>query len=169
MERAVWKLPSRIPVFRAMDTRLGVPPKKDLTKTERRNIHSYTRYMALLNNTAKAAEKWEAQLRKGCLELAILASLWEKRLYGLEILRVLEENSDLVLAEGTVYPILGRLKEEGLLQSEWVEADAGHPRKYYWLTAAGRQRLVSMGRFWDSFAANLNLLLKPVLNGKGRP
>lgn len=117
----------------------------------------------------EASERWEAQLRKGCLELAILASLWEKRLYGLEILRVLEENSDLVLAEGTVYPILGRLKEEGLLQSEWVEADAGHPRKYYWLTAAGRQRVVSMGQFWDSFAANLNLLLKPVLNGKGRP
>ncbi|MFI5106722.1 MAG: PadR family transcriptional regulator, partial [Terriglobales bacterium] len=113
-------------------------------------------------------EKWEAQLRKGCLELAILASLWERRLYGLEILRGLEENSNLVLAEGTVYPILARLKEEGLLQSEWVEADAGHPRKYYWLTAPGRQRVVSMGHVWNSFAANLSNLLKPVLNGKGR-
>jgi len=126
--------------------------------------------MALLRNLTKAeaSDKWEAQLRKGCLELAILASLWEKRLYGLEILRVLEENSNLVLAEGKVYPILGRLKEEGLLQSEWVEAEAGHPRKYYWLTAAGRQKVVSMGHFWNSFAANLNQLLKPVLNGKGR-
>jgi len=126
--------------------------------------------MALLRNLAKAeqSEKWEAQLRKGCLELAILASLWDKRLYGLEILRVLEENSNLVLAEGTVYPILARLKEEGLLHSEWVEADAGHPRKYYWLTAAGRLKVVSMAQFWNSFAANLNLLLKPVLNGKGR-
>src|SRR6516165_9648192 len=126
--------------------------------------------MALLRNMAKAeaSEKWESQLRKGCLELAILASLWEQRLYGLQILRVLENNSNLVLAEGTVYPILGRLKEEGLLQSEWVEADAGHPRKYYWLTAAGKQRVVSMGHFWNSFAANLNRLLAPVLNGKGR-
>ena len=126
--------------------------------------------MALLRNSSKQEqdEKWEAQLRKGCLELAILASLWEGRLYGLEILRVLERNSKLVLAEGTVYPILGRLKDEGLLQSEWVEADAGHPRKYYWLTVAGRQRVVAMGHFWDSFAANLNLLLKPILNGKGR-
>jgi len=125
--------------------------------------------MALLRNSAKpeAPEKWEAQLRKGCLELAILASLWEKRLYGLEILRLLEENSNLVLAEGTVYPILGRLKEEGLLQSEWVEAEAGHPRKYYWLTPAGKQKVTSMGQFWNSFAANLNALLKPVLNGKG--
>ena len=126
--------------------------------------------MVLLRKTAKAEtnDKWEAQLRKGCLELAILASLWERRLYGLEILRLLEENSDLVLAEGTVYPILGRLKDEGLLQSEWVEADAGHPRKYYWLTAAGRQKVVSMSHFWNSFAANLSQLLKPVLNGKGR-
>jgi PadR family transcriptional regulator PadR len=126
--------------------------------------------MPLLRNTAKAeaSEKWEAQLRKGCLELAILASLWGQRLYGLEILRLLEENSNLVLAEGTVYPILGRLKDEGLLQSEWVEADAGHPRKYYWLTAAGRQKVVSMAHFWSSFATNLNQLLKPVLNGRGR-
>ena len=124
--------------------------------------------MALLRSNPKSepAEKWEAQLRKGCLELAILASLWEERLYGLEILRLLEENSNLVLAEGTVYPILARLKEEGLLQSEWVEADAGHPRKYYWLTAAGRQKAVSMGHFWNSFAANLSQLLKPVLNGR---
>lgn len=125
--------------------------------------------MALLRNSTKteAPEKWEAQLRKGCLELAILASLWEKRLYGLEILRVLEENSNLVLAEGTVYPILGRLKEEGMLQSEWVEAEAGHPRKYYWLTPSGRQKVTSMGQFWSSFAANLNALLRPVLNGNG--
>ncbi|HTD22594.1 MAG TPA: PadR family transcriptional regulator [Terriglobales bacterium] len=123
--------------------------------------------MVLLRNTkAEPDEKWEAQLRKGCLELAILASLWEKRLYGLEILRVLEEDSKLVLAEGTVYPILGRLKEEGLLQSEWVEADAGHPRKYYWLTAAGRQKAATMAQFWNGFAANLTRLLKPVLNGR---
>jgi len=126
--------------------------------------------MVSLRKEAKieTPEKWEAQLRKGCLELAILACLWEKRLYGLEILRGLEENSNLVLAEGTVYPILARLKEEGMLQSEWVEANAGHPRKYYWLTGPGRQKVVSMAQFWNSFAANLNGLLKPVLNGKGR-
>jgi len=126
--------------------------------------------MVVLRNEPKPepTEKWEAQLRKGCLELAILACLWDKRLYGLEILRGLEENSNLLLAEGTVYPILARLKEDGLLQSEWVESDAGHPSKYYWLTASGRQRAVSMGHIWNSFAANLNSLLQPVLNGKGR-
>jgi PadR family transcriptional regulator PadR len=127
-------------------------------------------YMPMPSEKPKAelTDKWEAQLRKGCLELAILATLWDKRLYGLEILRVLEEGSKLVLAEGTVYPILGRLKEEGVLNSEWVESDAGHPRKYYWLTDAGRQHVVSMGTFWDRFAFNLNALLKPVLTGDGR-
>ncbi len=114
----------------------------------------------------ETTDKWEAQLRKGCLELAILASLWQEKLYGLEILRVLHQNSNLVLAEGTLYPILGRLKEEGLLESEWVEAEAGHPRKYYWLTPAGKQRVISMARFWTSFTANFDGLLKPILSGK---
>lgn len=114
---------------------------------------------------AELTDKWEGQLRKGCLELAILATLWNKRLYGLEILRVLEEGPKLVLAEGTVYPILGRLKEEGILDSEWVEAGGGHPRKYYWLTNQGKERIVTMGVFWNHFASNLSALLKPVLNG----
>jgi PadR family transcriptional regulator, regulatory protein PadR len=108
-------------------------------------------------------DKWEVQLRKGCLELAILASLWPGRLYGLEILRLLEQDSDLVITEGTVYPLLSRLKAEGLLDSEWVEADAGHPRKYYRLTPAGRRRVAAMGRIWSRFSASLNRLLSRVL------
>jgi PadR family transcriptional regulator, regulatory protein PadR len=108
-------------------------------------------------------DKWEVQLRKGCLELAILASLWPGRLYGLEILRLLEQDSDLVITEGTVYPLLSRLKAEGLLDSEWVEAEAGHPRKYYRLTPAGRRRVAAMGRIWSRFSASLNRLLSRVL------
>src|ERR1700722_7652793 len=87
---------------------------------------------------ADQSDRWEAQLRKGALEMATLASLWRGRLYGLEIIRTLEAQSSLVLAEGTIYPILSRLKAEALLTSEWVEADAGHPRKYYGLTNEGR-------------------------------
>ena len=52
-----------------------------------------------------SAEKWEVQLRKGSLELAILASLWQGRLYGLEILRHLETHSELIVVEGTAYPL----------------------------------------------------------------
>ena len=106
--------------------------------------------------------RWEAQLRKGCLELVILAVLWHKRLYGLEILRSLDELSGLQLAEGTLYPILLRLKQEGLLESSWVEADAGHPRKYYWLTPVGRERTRKMIASWNEFSQAISDLLAPI-------
>ena len=108
-------------------------------------------------------DRWEAQLRKGALEMAALASLWNGRLYGLEIIRFLETHSQLVLAEGTIYPILNRLKAEALLTSEWVEADAGHPRKYYSLTDTGRQRLRLMANAWVNFSRGVNNLIEPVL------
>ena len=113
---------------------------------------------------SESPDRWEAQLRKGALEMAALASLWEGRLYGLEIIRFLEGQSQLILAEGTIYPILNRLRAEGLLTSEWVEAEAGHPRKYYSLTDAGRQRLMQMAEAWASFSGGLTRLLDPVLN-----
>jgi PadR family transcriptional regulator PadR len=114
----------------------------------------------------ESPDKWEAQMRKGCLEMAVLASLWSGRLYGLEILRVLERDSALVLSEGTIYPILNRLRGEGLVQSEWVEAEAGHPRKYYQLTIAGRDRAIRMAETWTQFSAGLGFLIEPVLKDK---
>ena|SRR5438552_6220794 len=113
-------------------------------------------------------DNWEVQLRKGCLDLVILGCLWPGRLYGLEILRRLESDSDLVLSAGTVYPLLSRLKAEGLLKSEWVEGDAGHPRKYYQLTRAGRSRAVGMARMWARFSTSLKGLLSPVLKEGGK-
>jgi PadR family transcriptional regulator, regulatory protein PadR len=108
-------------------------------------------------------ENWEKQIRKGWLELAILASLRDDRLYGLEILRRLETHSDLVLAEGTIYPILNRLKRDGLIESRWVESEAGHPRKYYWLTAPGRRRAVVMARYASTFLGRIAALIAPLL------
>jgi PadR family transcriptional regulator, regulatory protein PadR len=113
----------------------------------------------------ESADKWEVQLRKGCLELAILAALWGGKLYGLEILRQLESDSDLIVSEGTVYPLLSRLKALGLVRSEWVESDAGHPRKYYALTAAGKKRAVEMAGVWTRFSSSMDKLLAPL--GKG--
>ncbi len=123
------------------------------------------------HNNGDRGQHWEAQLRKGCLEMAILASLWQSRLYGLEILRALSEKSRLEIAEGTLYPILSRLKAEGLLDSEWVEAEAGHPRKYYWLTAPGRRRAREMAGAWNEFADKLTVLVEPItdtIGGKAR-
>jgi len=109
-----------------------------------------------------APDKWEVQLRKGCLELAVLASLWEEKVYGLELLRRLETVSNLVVSEGTVYPLLTRLKALGLVTSEWVESDAGHPRKYYALTRAGRERALEMARVWARFSASVSKLITPL-------
>jgi PadR family transcriptional regulator, regulatory protein PadR len=127
-----------------------------------------TSYLALHDihvkeiDEAGRTEKWEVQLRKGCLELAILAALWQGRLYGLEILRVLESNSELIVSEGTIYPLLTRLKTLGLVESEWVESDSGHPRKYYALTPAGRERAREMSVLWEKFSLSMGRLLTPV-------
>lgn len=114
----------------------------------------------------ESPDKWEVQLRKGCLELAILAALWGGKLYGLEILRRLESESDLIVSEGTVYPLLSRLKALGLVRSEWVESDAGHPRKYYALTSAGKKRALEMAAIWARFSSSMDRLLAPLGKGK---
>jgi PadR family transcriptional regulator PadR len=115
---------------------------------------------------SETADKWEVQLRKGCLELAVLATLWPEKLYGLEILRRLESDSDLIVSEGTVYPLLSRLKSLGLVRSEWIESDAGHPRKYYALTPTGKLRAADMTRIWAQFSASMSELLAPLKKGK---
>jgi PadR family transcriptional regulator, regulatory protein PadR len=114
----------------------------------------------------ESPDKWEVQLRKGCLELAILAALWDGKLYGLEILRLLETDSDLIVSEGTVYPLLSRLKALGLVRSEWVESETGHPRKYYALTAAGKERAREMAGMWTRFSSSVSKLLAPLARGK---
>jgi PadR family transcriptional regulator PadR len=121
-----------------------------------------------MQQNPESSEKWEVQLRKGSLELAILASLWEGRLYGLEILRHLETSSDLIVVEGTAYPLLNRLRALGLVDTEWVESDSGHPRKYYRLTAAGRRRAMEMSSIWARFSASMNNLLEPMDREKSK-
>jgi len=114
----------------------------------------------------RTAERWEVQLRKGCLELAILAALWDGRRYGLEVLRTLERESDLILSEGTIYPLLSRLKALGFVESEWVESEGGHPRKYYTITEAGRQRAKEMAWIWARFSSGMSRLLAPLVEAK---
>lgn len=79
------------------------------------------------------------QLRKGILELAVLGVLSTGRHYGYSLVRSIAGDSEIDLTEGTIYPILGRLAKEGLVQSEWVESSQGPPRKYYTLTIKGEE------------------------------
>jgi PadR family transcriptional regulator PadR len=96
-----------------------------------------------------------AQLRKGILELAILAALYRNAHYGYSLVRKMAESGTLEVKEGTIYPILSRLAKEGLVETEWVESKQGPPRKYYALTRSGR----SMCKALDSeFRRLVNLV-----------
>ena len=115
-----------------------------------------------MTDIADPTGKWEVQLRKGCIELAVLASLWDGRLYGLEMLRRLEYFSGLTVSEGTIYPLLSRLAAAGWVDSEWQETALGHPRRYYTLTEGGRGRIREMSQLWSKFSGNIDQLLIPL-------
>jgi len=103
-------------------------------------------------------ESWHEQLRRGGLELAILLSVARHPRYGLDIIGHLEAFTDLIVTEGTIYPILARLSRDGWLAAQWRE-DGSHPRKYYSLTSRGRARLTFMTGTWREFAAKLDRLI----------
>ena len=104
-------------------------------------------------------ETWQEQLRRGSLDLAILLTVSSGPRYGLAIIQHLEAFTDLVVTEGTIYPILGRLTRDGLLSAQWVEGEAPHARKYYSLTRAGTKRLDQMKAEWRAFADKIGRLM----------
>jgi len=91
---------------------------------------------------------WSTQLRKGMLELCILNAIKGSSLYGYDIVRKLRDIPSLVISEGTIYPILSRLKREGFVQTTIKESSEGPPRKYYELTEKGRKILQNMNDYW---------------------
>jgi PadR family transcriptional regulator PadR len=93
------------------------------------------------------------QLRKGILELAILGALSRGRHYGYSLVKTISGTGDIDLTEGTIYPILGRLAKEGLVQSEWVESSQGPPRKYYTLTLKGQEAFRTLDEEFRKLAA----------------
>jgi len=95
-------------------------------------------------------ENWTTQLRKGLLELCILNAIRGERLYGYDIVRRLRGIEGLVISEGTIYPILSRLKREGLLRTSIEESPEGPPRKYYRLTGRGEEFLSEMNSYWNA-------------------
>jgi PadR family transcriptional regulator PadR len=105
-------------------------------------------------------ESWQEQLRRGGLELAILLTVSAGPQYGLAVIQHLERFTDLVVTEGTIYPILGRLTREGLLDATWVDDEAPHARKYYQLTRAGLRRLEQMKGEWRAFATKIERLIE---------
>jgi PadR family transcriptional regulator PadR len=101
---------------------------------------------------------WTTQLRKGALELAILNALNGDRLYGYDIVRILRGYEGLMIGDGTVYPILSRLKADGLVRATIEDSPDGPPRKYYELTRTGRDTLVEMNQAWESLVSSVEEL-----------
>ena len=91
------------------------------------------------------------ELRRGVAQFCVLSLLAEREHYGYELVRRLRDMDGLVTSEGTVYPLLGRLSEDGLVTTTWWQSDSGRPRKYYSLTPAGRQALADFRREWAWF------------------
>jgi PadR family transcriptional regulator, regulatory protein PadR len=108
---------------------------------------------------------WQEQLRRGSLDLAILLAVSTGPHYGLAIIQHLDAFTDLVITEGAIYPILGRLTHEGLLAAEWVEGEAPHARKYYRLTWLGAKRLAEMKDQWREFAGKIGRLIAAAEEG----
>ena len=102
-------------------------------------------------------ENTKAQMRKGVLEYCILSILRDDDKYASEILEALKDAKMLVV-EGTIYPLLTRLKNAGLLNYRWEESTSGPPRKYYGLTETGQLFLKELNNTWDELRNAVNLV-----------
>lgn len=100
-----------------------------------------------------------SQLRKGVVELAILALLHAHEAYGGEIVERLAGRPGLAISAGTVYPLLARLKRSGLILSAWRESPVGPPRKYYRLSDAGQREFAAMVVAWEGVTEAMEELL----------
>src|SRR5690349_10109788 len=89
-----------------------------------------------------------AQMRKGALEYCVLALLKNEERYGYDLVKSLAEEDGLATSEGTLYPILSRLRRDGLVETTWHESSSGPPRKYYKPTDAGRLALEGFQSEW---------------------
>lgn len=104
-------------------------------------------------------ENTKAQMRKGILEFCILSVLKDKDCYTSEILDMLKD-AKLLVVEGTVYPLLTRLKNDNLLSYRWEESTSGPPRKYYKLTEQGAEFLTELGSTWTELSTAVNTIIK---------
>ncbi|NQU85905.1 MAG: PadR family transcriptional regulator [Mariniphaga sp.] len=104
-------------------------------------------------------ENTKAQMRKGVLEYCILLVLSGKRLYASDIIRNLKE-AKMIVVEGTLYPLLTRLKNDGLLAYNWEESTQGPPRKYYELTDKGQEFLTGLEGSWTELVDAVTMIKK---------
>src|SRR4051794_11419658 len=102
------------------------------------------------------SEKFSA-IRKGLLEFLILKIVSSDKVYVADMLKRLSD-TEFATQEGTLYPLLSKMRREGLVDYEWQESDAGPPRKYYQLTARGKAQLAELNDYWKHINATVNQL-----------
>ena len=104
-----------------------------------------------------AEDNVKAQMRKGILEYCILAILSREDSYAPKIIAELKQ-AEMIVVEGTLYPILTRQKNAGLLTYRWEESTQGPPRKYYTLTEKGREYLTTLDEAWDELVGQIRII-----------
>jgi PadR family transcriptional regulator PadR len=106
-------------------------------------------------------ERWMPQFRKGLLEFIILLKLQQGTIYGYELAVEIKNLTSIQVAEGTLYPLLNRLKRDGLVTTEWQTAEVGTPRKYYQITDFGVESLNKMKSVWtDTHSSILKMVMQ---------
>jgi PadR family transcriptional regulator PadR len=106
-----------------------------------------------------AEGSFSAQLRRGVLEHCVLALVGGRPMYGLDLARTLSDHGVLD-SEGTLYPLLSRLRRRGLVDTTWEESPTGPPRRYYRLTVEGRRALDGFRGEWGRFRSAVDTLLE---------
>lgn len=99
-------------------------------------------------------------MRKGALEYCVLALLSGDPRYGFELVQELGQVDGMLTTEGTIYPLLSRLRREGLVETEWRESKSGPPRRYYMLAPKGREALAAFRREWATFRNAVDTILQ---------
>jgi PadR family transcriptional regulator len=99
-------------------------------------------------------------MRRGTLQYCVLALLEREERYGFDLVRELAEIDGMVTSEGTIYPLLSRLRRDGLVESTWSESPSGPPRRYYRITDAGQAALGSFRQEWSRFRAAVDSVVR---------
>jgi PadR family transcriptional regulator PadR len=105
-------------------------------------------------------EKLMSQMRRGAIEYCVLALLRKEERYGFDLVRGLAETDGLVTSEGTIYPLLARLRNEGLVETTWHESAQGPPRRYYRLTLDGERAVEIFIEQWTRFRDSVDRILE---------
>lgn len=118
------------------------------------SVPGIVHYMVLGEGT-----NWLPQVRKGVAEYCVLALLARRERYGFELARELGARGQIIASEGTLYPLLARLRRNGLVETSWQESPAGPPRRYYHLTRDGELALAGFTKQWRVFRDSVEEIL----------